>query len=59
MTEPAPDHMCVFVCDLQIVKGCFGRSVAMTYGSREINGWHVIPGRDEFVVCYPCYGQFA
>ena len=60
MTEPAPNHMCVFVCDLQIVKSCLERSAPMPYSSRMMTGWRVIAGgNEEIVICAPCYEQFA
>lgn len=57
VVKPAPDHMCVFVCDLETSKGCLGRSAPIAYGKRNLNGWRVIPGGDEFTICANCWNQ--
>ena len=57
MTEPEPDHMCVFICDLKHSDKCFDRSVPMAYGLRESKGWFVLPAG--FVVCALCYKEFS
>ena len=59
VVAPEPDHVCVFICDLQIVKGCLERSLPIAYGLKESKGWRVISTPDETVICYPCYEQFA
>ena len=55
ITEPAPDHMCVFICDLQKSKSCMVRSRPIAYGQREANGWHVIEGEDDYTLCRYCW----
>ena len=57
VVEPAPDHMCVFVCDLGVSKKCLGRSGPIAYGKREINGWIVMPSGHEYTLCIWCWWE--
>lgn len=59
VVKPAPDHMCVFVCDVQGSRHCLGRSVPIPYGKKGENSWLVMEGDDEFTICRSCWNDMV